>query len=145
MTKKLRSCPFDDIDTLREEERVVRIGDTCLTIVSRPWFWQDHALVIPRRHVAKLSELTADERLEMLEEAERLADKVDQGYGSQVFQKSQPGVSNGITMSHVHMHVYPRLEGDRRPIPTPVPNHFDAMVFPTPEEIAASVARLAQD
>ncbi len=55
----------------------------------------------------------------------RLSTLLDTGYGSGVMQKYQPlQAENGIKVSHLHFHVFPRFEDESGLFPTPLPNSF---------------------
>lgn len=74
-----------------------------------------HVLVIPRRHVARLAELTAAEHEQLFALARDLllapaaaTTKVPDGYTVGV----NDGSAAGQTISHVHLHLIPRTWGD---------------------------------
>jgi len=73
-----------------------------------------HTLIIPKRHVVSFFETTTEERLSMLE----LMDKAKLALDAEFHPPSynigvNDGAAAGQTISHVHIHLIPRYEGDR--------------------------------
>ena len=136
------SCAFCNPEIL--ERRIIRLGETCLSIVSLPRFREGHVLVIPRRHVVRLSDLTSDEGAEMMLEAGRLGEQLDMGYGTGMMQKYQPTqTENGVKMDHLHLHIFPRLEHEMGLFPVPEPNDFHGFDKEVPiEELTALAQKL---
>jgi diadenosine tetraphosphate (Ap4A) HIT family hydrolase len=72
-----------------------------------------HSLVIPKRHVGSFFELTAQERmavLELLDQAKAAAEAEfnPDGYNVGI----NDGAAAGQTVPHVHVHLIPRFVGD---------------------------------
>ena len=73
-----------------------------------------HSLVIPKRHVGSFFEITAEERLALL-------DLLDQAKVAAQLELSPDGFNIGIndgpaagqTVPHLHIHLIPRFEGDQ--------------------------------
>jgi diadenosine tetraphosphate (Ap4A) HIT family hydrolase len=55
------NCPFCEITT-EKTERVIRETESTFAVLSNPQLMSGHLLVIPKRHVEKLSELSKEER-----------------------------------------------------------------------------------
>lgn len=73
-----------------------------------------HTLVIPKRHVMSLSELTGDEvsaLWSLLVESRALLDATFKPDGYNVGVND--GHAAGQTVMHVHVHLIPRFNGDR--------------------------------
>lgn len=72
-----------------------------------------HALVVPRRHVATLADLTAAEGAAMWELGRRVAAAArDAGIADGVNLFLADGVAAGQEVPHAHLHVLPRTRGD---------------------------------
>jgi diadenosine tetraphosphate (Ap4A) HIT family hydrolase len=75
---------------------------------------EKHTLIIPRRHVAKLRDLTPNERHELTEfivttqNELQIADKQIAGFNIGINE----GAAGGQTVFHLHVHVIPRRAGD---------------------------------
>jgi histidine triad (HIT) family protein len=95
-----------------------------------------HALVIPRRHVANLLEIEADDLEATVAAAQRLARAVSERLGADgVNLINSCGPAAWQTVFHFHVHVIPRYEGDPLKLPwTPSPGD--------PDEIAATARQL---
>jgi histidine triad (HIT) family protein len=95
-----------------------------------------HALVIPRRHVANLLEIEADDLEATVAAAQRLARAVSERLGADgVNLINSCGPAAWQTVFHFHVHVIPRYEGDPLKLPwTPSPGD--------PDEIAAAADQL---
>jgi histidine triad (HIT) family protein len=95
-----------------------------------------HALVIPRRHVANLLEIEADDLEATIAAAQRLARAVSERLGADgVNLINSCGPAAWQTVFHFHFHVIPRYEGDPLKLPwTPSPGD--------PDEIAATARQL---
>lgn len=87
-----------------EEDEFVAFLDT------RPLF-KGHTLLVPRRHVVTLPDLSADLRDGFLASMQRLATAMVDGIGA---QGSFVAMNNTVSQSvaHLHCHVVPRTKGD---------------------------------
>jgi len=72
-----------------------------------------HTLIIPRRHVASLFDLSHVERdalFNLVEEAKR---RLDKEFNPDAFNIAiNDGPAAGQTIPHLHIHLIPRYEGD---------------------------------
>jgi histidine triad (HIT) family protein len=76
----------------------------------RPLF-KGHTLVVPRRHVVTLPELTRPEVTAVVEAVQRCANAVVAALGAQGSFVAQNNVVSQA-VPHVHVHVVPRTKGD---------------------------------
>jgi len=80
-------------------------------ILSNPRLMPGHLLVIPKRHVTRISEMTGEERKELLDLLIEFEEKILQklATGCDIRQNYKPYVQNGKTsVKHFHFHIYPR-------------------------------------
>lgn len=80
-------------------------------IFSNPRLMPGHLLVIPKRHVEKLSELNKDELDDLLKTTIKYQEKVikDLAPGCDIRQNYRPFIKDGdLKVSHLHFHVQPR-------------------------------------
>jgi ATP adenylyltransferase len=103
-------CPFCSV----ESAKVVAENRLCFAIMDRFPVSERHTLIVPKRHVAKYfelyrPELNATQSLltQMKQEIARADAKVS-GFNMGVNE----GISAGQTISHCHVHLIPRREGD---------------------------------
>ena len=72
-----------------------------------------HTLIAPRRCVAKLSELTSQERLQILSLADIIMAKLKKNIGAEGFNCCwNEGKLAGQNVPHFHLHIVPRKEND---------------------------------
>ena len=134
MSEIMKDCAFCDTEQLGW--RTIRAGELFVSFVSNPRFREGQCLVIPGRHITSPVEMTGEEAKDVMLEAARLADELDQGFGSGIMQKFQPTqAENGIKMNHLHFHVFPRLEHEVGLFPVPEPNTFDGFHAAEREDI----------
>ncbi len=123
-----------------DRERLVLCrGDTALAVLNRYPYVAGHFLVLPRRHVAALEELTAEEAAELWALLVRVKGAVErlmrpQGYniGFNLGAAAGAGIAD-----HLHLHGVPRWAGDTNFMPllggtVVIPQHltdtYDALV-----------------
>ena len=107
ITRKCVFCTLTDTRIIRENEHAIVIRDGFPISPG-------HTLVIPRRHVASFFQITADERLcllELLDQSKRMVEDeyTPDGYNIGI----NDGASAGQTIPHLHIHLIPRYSGDR--------------------------------
>jgi len=105
----LSGCPFCTID--EQKTSIVENKDTVYVALSNPRLVRGHLLVIPRRHVERLAELTKEEHTALwdtvVEYQERLLSSL--ATGCDVRQNYRPFQRQGrIKVDHLHVHLIPR-------------------------------------
>lgn len=98
-----------------KEERVLWQNDTFLVVC--PWWavWPFEVLVLPKRHVRALVDLTDSERLHLAEAIQEVTRRYDNlfecsfPYSSGIHQAPLKGTEEEIEHSYLHMHFYPPL------------------------------------
>lgn len=101
-------CDSPDIAARRiTESDLSRVFPTNIPITP------GHVLVVPKRHVAKLSELTGEELLDIFGLAERIKAALAKAFGATGFNIAfNEGEVAGQSVPHLHLHVVPRSAGD---------------------------------
>ena len=102
-------CPFCNID--KERNKVIKYGKNVFVMFSNPRLMEGHLLVVPKRHVEKLSELNEEERKELfdivIEYQEKILDNIAEGcdirQNYRPFQKQ-----DDLKVDHLHIHLQPR-------------------------------------
>lgn len=110
-----RGCVFCDAPTTDEGRAlVVHEGAAAFVILNLYPYNNGHLMVAPRRHIATLSGLTADERAEVMALAALAEQALTEAYRPQ-------GINAGLNLGHaagagiadhLHMHLVPRWIGD---------------------------------
>jgi diadenosine tetraphosphate (Ap4A) HIT family hydrolase len=103
-------CPFCTLDTDRQ---VITESATAYAIYDKYPVSKGHALVIPKRHVANYFELSFKEQSACWLVVNRVKEILGEKYQPQGFNIGvNAGQAAGQTVSHVHIHLIPRYEGD---------------------------------
>jgi len=102
------ACRFCNIDDMKT--RIVFEGRHCFVALSNPRLMPGHLLVIPKRHVEKLSDLDPRECIEIFDTLSKYCDKVlkiSKGYS--IHQNYMPMIAESRTkVDHLHIHIWPR-------------------------------------
>ena len=99
---------------------VVRKTQHSVTLLNRYPYNNGHLLVAPRRHRARLDELTAEEQLDLIRQVSQmilLLEKVVRPEGFNVGLNLGRAAGAGLP-GHLHWHVVPRWVGDTNFMPT---------------------------
>jgi diadenosine tetraphosphate (Ap4A) HIT family hydrolase len=106
-----KKCPFCNLP----ESRVIGRSEHGLAFRDAYPISRGHTLVITKRHTGSFFELSADERADLLALLDAAKVQVDgefkpQGYNIGI----NDGSAAGQTVPHLHIHLIPRYDGDRR-------------------------------
>jgi len=102
-------CPFCS----PEESRIAWASTATLALWDAFPVSKGHALVVPRRHVSSWSELTAEEKKELIAGIDAVRGLIDAQHRPDAYNIGcNDGVAAGQTVMHFHMHVIPRYQGD---------------------------------
>ena len=72
-----------------------------------------HVVIIPRKHVARLEEMTSEDAASLFRTVTRLAGPVRKALGADATTIGiNDGEASGQTIPHVHVHIVPRWKGD---------------------------------
>jgi diadenosine tetraphosphate (Ap4A) HIT family hydrolase len=107
------NCPFCKIDLNRT--RIIDEGPKSLVILSNPALMQGHCLVVPKRHVEKISELDGEEWIDVVKELVKIEELLLKRYpGCDIRQNYRPfQQQNDLKVNHLHFHLQPRSLYDR--------------------------------
>ena len=102
-------CPFCNINS--EKTRILKDKKFVRVIFSNPRLMPGHLLIVPKRHIEKLSELNKEEQKELFETIiefqEKILSKVASGCDIRInyrpFQKQ-----DNLKVNHLHVHLCPR-------------------------------------
>lgn len=94
-------------------ERIVEAGEHAFVVLDAYPISPGHSLVVSRRHVADVFELTQSEVSDMLALIQSARERIDQAHQPAGYNVGvNVGVHAGQTVPHVHIHVIPRYPGD---------------------------------
>lgn len=103
------ACPF--CPGKIEKDRVVETRTFVTVLLSNPRLMPGHLLVVPKRHVEKLSELPEEERKELFETTIIYQEKILHAIaaGCDIRQHYRPfQKQDHLKVDHLHMHLQPR-------------------------------------
>ncbi len=103
------NCPFCNIN--KKKTRIIKDNDSCYVCFSDPRMMEGHLLVIPKRHVEKLSELNEDERRELFNLVVEYQEKILKNIakGCDIRQNYRPfQKQDNLKVNHLHVHLQPR-------------------------------------
>lgn len=118
---------------------IVHEGRSCFVILNLYPYNNGHLMVVPRRHVGRLADLTSDEMDELMRLTRASEMALEARYHPHGFNMGlNLGKPAGAgVLDHLHMHVVPRWNGD---------TNFMTVVGETrvlPEELHVTAAHLA--
>lgn len=102
-------CPFCTISS----DRAIRKNDYAMAIFDGFPISPGHTLIIPKRHVASLFEVTAEEREALFDLLADMRRSLMMGRKPDGFNIGiNEGAEAGQTVMHLHIHLIPRYAGD---------------------------------
>jgi ATP adenylyltransferase len=112
-------CDMIELDPLSDENLVVEQNRLSFVVMNLFPYNNGHLMVVPKRHLSKISELNDEELLECsrkLQQLERALIDIMQpdgfNIGLNIGRVSGAGVD-----SHIHFHIVPRWNGDTNFMP----------------------------
>jgi len=108
-----KCCPFCDI--IKTRKRIIEEGDFVFVTLSDPRLMAGHALIIPKRHVEKISELREKEKKELFDFTIKFQEKILEKIapGCDICQHYRPFIAqNDLKIDHLHVHLQPRFLND---------------------------------
>ena len=106
---KSSTCPFCAL----AKERIFLETDTALAFLDAYPVSEGHALVIPKRHVSRLFDLTEEELRAIWSLVGKVRGLLKGKYQPDGFNVGvNEGEAAGQTIDHAHIHIIPRRKGD---------------------------------
>src|SRR5579872_818991 len=110
----MHDCPFCEL-LAEKANRILREHEHTFVIFSDPRLMPGHLLVIPKRHVEKISELSKNEKEEFFALTEQYQEEILKKFatGCDIRQNYRPFVKQGrLKVNHLHFHIQPRENED---------------------------------
>ena len=102
-------CPFCNLPP----ERILLTSTHGIVIRDGYPISPGHTLVIPHRHVDSFFNLTADERIDLMELLDQAKAGIEKEFKPDTYNVGiNDGISAGQTVPHLHIHLIPRYAGD---------------------------------
>ena len=103
-------CPFCSLTA----ERVVQDSEHAVVIRDGFPVSPGHTLIIVKRHVASIFEVTDAERIDLMSLLAAARDDLDRQFHPAGYNIGiNDGATAGQTVPHLHIHLIPRYPGDR--------------------------------
>jgi diadenosine tetraphosphate (Ap4A) HIT family hydrolase len=103
------SCPFCHV----EESRIIVENETAVVFPDAFPVADGHVLVVPKRHVASLFDLSDEEQISIWKLVALVRGKLVSELHPEGFNVGvNDGVAAGQTVLHAHVHLIPRRTGD---------------------------------
>ena len=105
----MNACPFCTLPP----ERILLTNSHGIIIRDGYPITPGHTLVIPRRHVDSFFNLTAEERVDLLDLLDQAKAGIDKEFKPDTYNIAiNDGPAAGQTVPHLHIHLIPRYSGD---------------------------------
>lgn len=119
---KSDGCIFCELPQQEDDEKTLILyrGKEAFIIMNAYPYASGHLMIVPFRHASRLSELTSDERQEIIDLTAMCEDVLTQGMKPEGFNVGfNLGRSAGAGVDkHLHCHIVPRWVGDTNFMPT---------------------------
>lgn len=106
-------CPFCEVINGQRHQEVVYDSEAAVAFLCEPPAIWGHILVVPRRHVTDIWAIELLELSAITATAKRLADALRIAVDADgISLRQNSGDASGQDVSHFHLHVIPRHNGD---------------------------------
>lgn len=106
-------CPFCQIH--EERTRMIEDGERVFVVLSNPRLMSGHLLVVPKKHIERISELSKGEKDELFDKIIKYQELILSKFasGCDVRINYRPFIKEGrLKVSHFHIHLLPREFND---------------------------------
>ena len=111
----MKECPFCKIweSDGSHSFKVLVVGEHCVSVLDQYPVSEGHCLIIPKRHVNSIDELSDVELKDLYTVLHQTKILLIETYLPDGFNIGiNEGEAAGQTVSHLHIHLIPRYEGD---------------------------------
>jgi len=108
-----KQCIFCQIVEDDISKRVILENDMALVIRDGFPISPGHSLIIPKRHTTSFFETSKEEQVALLDLIRQAKSAIEQEFSPDAFNIGiNDGPAAGQTVSHLHIHLIPRYQGD---------------------------------
>jgi bis(5'-adenosyl)-triphosphatase len=105
-----KTCPFCDKSV---DRAIFASSENFLAIYNIAPVLPGHSLIIPRRHIYSVLELSESELCDMMIFSKKITELILTAFNAEAFNWSiQEKEAAGQSVSHLHLHIVPRYSGD---------------------------------
>ena len=109
------NCPFCDIAQEPDDRRIIVQNSYAFLIRDDHPVSSGHSLIIPKRHIGSFFKTSDGEKQCLLELLELAKAQLDSEFQPAAYNMGiNDGPAAGQTIPHMHMHLIPRYEDNRR-------------------------------
>ncbi|MGB9843120.1 MAG: HIT family protein [Caldisericia bacterium] len=102
-------CPF----CVKDRERIIFESKLSFALLDIYPITYGHTLIIPKRHILKIEDLTKDEVLDIFEVFNKVKNALEKFLKPDGFNFGiNIGEASGQSIEHIHFHLIPRYKGD---------------------------------
>ena len=103
-------CVFCEIVRGKKPREIISETKNTITLLSNPSLMKGHCLVIPKRHIEKISELNEKEKKEIFNELIKVQEILFKQFpGCDIKQNYRPfQKQDNLKVNHLHFHLQPR-------------------------------------
>ena len=113
----MEKCVFCEIISRNKKNETQFISESkhSFIILGNPSLTKGHLLIIPKKHVEKISELKNFEKKDLFNEIEKFQELLPQKFsGCDIHQNYRPFLLQGrLKVDHLHFHIIPREFKDK--------------------------------
>jgi histidine triad (HIT) family protein len=109
MEEQKTECPFCKIN--KEKTRILEESEHSTVVLSNPRLMEGHCLVIPKRHIEKISELEETELNDLMNLVTKFQERIlsNLSKGCDIRQNYRPfQKQDRLKVNHLHIHLQPR-------------------------------------
>ena len=114
-------CVFCDLPALGDDQQALILarGEHCFVVMNAYPYASGHLMVVPHAHLDRLTDLSSEALVEMMELARTAQTALDDAlhpHGFNIGMNQGSAAGAGIA-DHLHLHVVPRWSGDTNFMP----------------------------
>lgn len=98
-------------EAINEEYRLIYKDDLVFCTVCKGPLKKGHVIVLPKRHVEKLGDLSSEESKRLFETIDKLKTAIENKYNESAIIHINSGIHS--TQKHLHIHILPTKRGLR--------------------------------
>ena len=99
----MKNCELCEL--IKEKDRLIEKNDSCFAIINLEPLKKGHIMVLPKRHIEKMSDLSEQESKAIFDMLNNLKDRLNKKYSEDVIIFINTGKHS--SEPHLHIHILP--------------------------------------